>query len=303
MSFFDDSEICRTILESLPAGLCVVDTQKKFILWSDGAERITGHRRHEVIGKSCISAPLLHCDHPGCEFCSEECPLARAIKTSRPAESSGLLHHKDGYEIPIRIRAVPVHNEHGSIIGAAELFDAIEQPTDPESDKRLPGCVDEVTCVATRAATQSHLHESQRNFSEGAVQFGVLLFQVDGLDHFRSAFGPEAANGLLRVVARTIESALWRTDFVGRWADAQFLVVLNGCREEALNSVCERLRWRLTNDSIEWWGERRSLPVSIGHAMAQQDEGIEPLLERVQKSLELATAWRTSPSDPASGSY
>lgn len=303
MSFFDDTEICRTILESLPTGLCVVDIQKKFFLWSDGAERITGHRRHEVIGKSCVGAPLLHCDHPGCEFCSEECPLARAIKTSRPAEGSGLLHHKTGYEVPVRIRAVPVHNQHGSIIGAAELFEAIEQPAENESDARLPGCVDETTGVATRAATQSHLHESHRNFAEGGVQFAVLLCRIEEVDHFRSAFGPEAANGLLRVVARTIESALWRSDFVGRWADDQFLVVLNGCRQEALNAVCQRLRSRLANDSIEWWGERRFLPVSIGNAMAQQDEAIDSLLARVQQSLNSASAWRTSSSDLASGSY
>lgn len=302
MCVFDDSEIYRTILESLPIGLCIVDMQKKLVIWSDGAERITGHRRHEVIGRSCIGAPLLHCDHPGCEFCSEECPVARAIKTSRPAETSGLVHHRTGHEVPVRIRAVPVHNQHGSIIGAVELFDPIEQPSCGESDDRLPGCVDEVTGVATRAATQSRLHESHRNLSEAGVQFGVLLFRVEGLDRFRSAFGPEAANGLLRVVARTIEAILWRTDFIGRWADAEFLVVLNGCREDALHSVRDRLSWRLGNDSIEWWGERRSLPVSIAQAMAQSGEELPSILKRVEKSLGTASAWRTCrPHDPDSG--
>jgi len=303
MCLLDDSEICRSILESLPTGLCVVDVQKKFVIWSDGAELITGHRRHEVIGKSCIGDPLLHCDHPGCEFCREECPVARAIKTSRPAETNGLVHHKAGYEVPVRIRAVPVHNQHGSIIGAVELFDAIEQPSSAESEARLPGCVDEVTGVATRFATQSHLHESHHNPSEAGVRFGVLLFRVEGLDRFRSGFGPEAANGLLRVVARTIEGTLWRTDFIGRWADDQFLVVLNGCREDALHSVRDRLSWRVANDSIEWWGERRSLPVSVGCAMAQSDEELPSVLERVEKSLGNASAWRTCrPQDPDSES-
>jgi diguanylate cyclase (GGDEF)-like protein/PAS domain S-box-containing protein len=303
MCLVDDPEICRAILESLPTGLCVLDMQKKFVIWSDGAERITGHRRHEVVGRSCIGEPLLHCDHPGCEFCSEECPVARAIKTSRPAETSGLIHHKAGYEVPVRIRAVPIHNQHGSIIGAVELFDAIEQSSSGESEDRLPRCVDEITGAATRAATQSHLLESHRNFSAGGIQFGVLLFRVEGLDRFRSAFGPEAASGLLRVVARTIESTLWRTDFIGRWTDDQFLVVLNGCREDALHSVRGRLSWRIANDSIEWWGERRSLPVSIGHAMAQSGEELSSILERVEKSLGTASAWRTCrPQDSPSGS-
>ena len=108
MSLFHDSEICRSILESLPTGLCVVDVQERIALWSDGAERITGHLRHDVIGHSCISETLLHCDQPGCEFCKEDCPVARAIKTSHPTEAIGFLHHKTGFEIPVRIRAVPV---------------------------------------------------------------------------------------------------------------------------------------------------------------------------------------------------
>jgi hypothetical protein len=31
---------------------------------------------------------------PGCEFCHQECPHARAIKTSHPAESTGYPHHQ-----------------------------------------------------------------------------------------------------------------------------------------------------------------------------------------------------------------
>ena len=229
--------------------------------------------------------------------------MARAIKTSRPAETSGFLHHKNGYEVPVRIRAVPVHNQHGSIIGAVELFDTIEQTVADDADERLPGSVDAITGVATRAAAESHLLEAHRNFCNGGVGFGALLFRIEGLERFRSAFGLEAANGLLRIVARTIESALWRTDFVGRWADAQFLAVLNGCREEALHAVRERLRWRLANDSIEWWGERHSLPVSVGHAMARAGDELDSILQRLLESLDTTSAWRNNGvADSSSGS-
>ncbi len=96
MSLFHDSDICRSILESLPAGLCVVDMQQKIVIWDDGAERITRHLRHDVVGHSGVSEPLLHCDQPDCEFCKEDCPVARAIKTSPATESIGFLHHKTG---------------------------------------------------------------------------------------------------------------------------------------------------------------------------------------------------------------
>jgi len=288
MFAFHDSEICRSILESLSTGLCVVDTEKRIVLWSDGAERITGHLRHEVIGHCCVGEALLHCDHQDCEWCNEDCPLARAIKTAQPAQAIGFLRHKAGHEIPVRVRAVPVRNAHGSIMGAVETFDDDEPLVRRDCNEermQLPNCVDNVTDLASHTMAQSRLRETLGTFAEVQVPFGILCFRLEGLEHFRASFGPEAASSLLRVVARTLEGALWRTDFVGRWSDDQFLVILNGCQDEALRSVRERIRRMLASDGIEWWGERRSLPVSIGQASAQPDDTIDSIMERAQKSL------------------
>jgi diguanylate cyclase (GGDEF)-like protein/PAS domain S-box-containing protein len=295
MSAFSDPEIYRSILESLPLGLCVIDLEKKISLWSDGAERITGHLRHEVIGHSSVGEAMMHCDQRDCEWCNEDCVLVRAIKTSQPAEAFGFLHHKAGHEVAVRAWAVPVHNARGSIIGAVEIFEEQQQTTDPdhrEDPANLPGCVDEVTSVANRTMMRSHLRETLGTFADLHVPFALLLFRLEGLEQFRINTGADAAASLLRMAARTLEGALWRTDFVGRWSEDQFLVILNGCREDALHSVRERVRRMLASDAIEWWGERRSLPVSIGEATAQTGDSIESLVERLQKSLDASPAAR-----------
>jgi hypothetical protein len=109
--------------------------------------------------------------------------LACAIKTAHPVEASGFLHHKSGYEIPVRIRAVPVHNPHGSIIGAVETFDELEQSDINRTEKALPGSVDGVTGVASQAQMKSHLREALTAFTERQVAFGVLRFRLHGLEH------------------------------------------------------------------------------------------------------------------------
>src|SRR5579859_2676909 len=196
MSLFHDADICRSILDSLPLGLCVVDLQKRIVFWSDGAEQMTGHLRHEVIGHSCIGEALLHCDQPGCEFCKEDCPVARAMKTSHTAETVGFLHHKSGYEIPVLIRAVPVHNPHGSIIGAAETFEPMQPEAGDdrrENSLKVSGCSDEVTGIATKVLMRSRLRKTLQNFIEVHVPFGILALRVEGLQHFRARLGTEAA--------------------------------------------------------------------------------------------------------------
>lgn len=292
MSFIHEPEVWRDVLESLPIGLCVLDSQRKIVLWSDGAERITGYLRHEVVGRSCVPEPILHCDQPGCEFCSEECPLARAIKTAHHFEATVLLHHKAGHEVPVRSHAVPVHNQHGSIVGAVETFEEIHEQSNQEGcTSLLESDLDPITSVAGREATESCLARSIAAFRENQIPFGILLLRIEQLAQFRARFGAEAASSILRLVARTLEGAFRKAEVVGRWAEDQFLVLLPNFEEEALRSTRDRVRRTLAGERIEWWGERHSLPVSIGETVIQPDDSLETLLERAQVSLRAASAW------------
>jgi diguanylate cyclase (GGDEF)-like protein/PAS domain S-box-containing protein len=287
MPIFDDPQTYRGILESLPVGLCVLNLEKKVVLWSDGAERITGRRRHEVLGHSCIGEALLYCDQQDCEWCNEDCPSALAMRTSQPIEALGFVHHRAGHEIPVRAFAVPVRNGHGSIVGAVEVFADLKAVLPEQQQSAHPaGSVDELTGLDNRVMMQARLREALITFNEMRVPFSVLRFRVEGLDRFHHAFGPDAVSSLLRVIARTLEATLWKTDFVGRWSDDEFLAILNSCRQEVLPVVRERLRRVLASSGIEWWGERRSLPISVAQASVQPDDTLEILLERVQQSLQ-----------------
>lgn len=291
MHTFEDPEIYRDILERLSTGLCVVDLQKRIVLWSDGLEQITGRRRHEVIGHSCVGEALLHCDHQDCEWCHEDCPLARAMKTSRHAESLGFLHHKDGHEVFVRARAIPARTARGSIIGAVAIFEEPQHILGTNCrESQLPGCIDEITGIASRAMMQAHLREALAAFSELHLPLSVLGVRLEGLEHFRSRFGSDAASSLLCLVARTLESNGWKSSLVGRWKDNEFLLILNGCTERAVHSVRERVRCSLANDGIEWWGERHSLPISIAETCAQPGDTLALLLERLERSFAATTS-------------
>jgi GGDEF domain-containing protein len=93
-------------------------------------------------------------------------------------------------------------------------------------------------------------------------------------------------------MARSLENALWVTDSIGRWSDDQFVVILSGCTAAGLPGVRERLRHILAGEGIEWWGERRSLPISIGEAVPQAEDNVNSVISRAEKSLEAVSAWR-----------
>jgi GGDEF domain-containing protein len=210
------------------------------------------------------------------------------MKTSQAVNSSGFLRHKDGHEVPVRIRAVPVYNQHRSIIGALSTFEELQAGISRErgeGNASSPDYEDHVTGVASRAMMQAHLQAKLGCLSTGNCCPWIFLAQVQGLTHFRASLGTEAASSLLRLMVRTVESCLWTSDLVGRWSDDQFLLLVDGNREEGIEALRARIRRMLAAEGIEWWGERRSLPVLIVATAAETGDTVESVVQRLHKLL------------------
>jgi two-component system cell cycle response regulator len=287
MTGFEDPEIYRTLLEALKTGLCVVDRQRKIVFWNDGAQRTTGYLRHEVVGHSCVENLLQHCDGKSCELCGESCPLTAALHDAKPMDAMGFVHHKGGHRIFVHTWTVPVRDKHGSVIGAMQCFEA--RHVVPSLDRRRDstsnaGFLDPVSGVANHAMMQSHLRETLATFRELGATFGVLGIQLGRLAEFRAKYGSEATNSMLRVVAQTLENSLRPSDFVGRWAEDQFLAILTNCNISALDAVSERVLKMAGSGGIEWWGRELHFAVTIAKTVPQAEDTLELLQQRVQES-------------------
>ena len=70
------------IIDSLSDGVYVCDRDRRITYWSKSAERITGWKAEDVVGRRCLDDVLCHVDKDGHPLCGEEyCPLHRAIIT------------------------------------------------------------------------------------------------------------------------------------------------------------------------------------------------------------------------------
>lgn len=289
MSELHDPGIFRTVLESLQLGICLVDRHYIIAFWNDGAERITGYHRHEVVGHSCRDNILLTCNEQGCVLCGASCPFVHTMHDGRPREARLLLRHKEGHHVPVRLCLAPVRDSHGSIIGMVESFD--EQRFTSERDRRqnnlaVYGCLDEITGVPNHEFTQFHLRENLASFAQYHVPFGIMCIRVDKLKEFSSSYGREAGDAILRVVAHTIQNSLRPTDFVGRWTDDRFLAILMNCTVAEVETASERIQRLIGVAELRWWGDQLLVTTSVGHSAAQGGDSLELLLERAQRSMD-----------------
>ena len=89
----EDPEIYRTVLDHVAAGVCVVDANGKILLWNDGAERITGFFRQDVVGHPAQENFLDLVDLENNSIAADAQPLWNALKHGRGNDSQVSLKH------------------------------------------------------------------------------------------------------------------------------------------------------------------------------------------------------------------
>src|SRR5260221_5099597 len=118
-----DPEIFRTVLESLPIGVYMVDRDLKVIFWNRGAERISGYLAQDVIGRHCREKLLVGLDESDPATGGEASQLTNSLRDGQPIEADVFLRHRSGHRIPVHVCAVPLRNSQDKIVGAAEIFE------------------------------------------------------------------------------------------------------------------------------------------------------------------------------------
>lgn len=124
VSELDKPEIYRKILESLQTGIYLVDHNQKILFWNDGAERITGHLRQDVLGRFCVEDLLGNRDGHDSFATDAADAIAAVLRDGKPVAVTNVsLCHKEGHRVLVRLRAVAIRNSHGTVIGEAESFE------------------------------------------------------------------------------------------------------------------------------------------------------------------------------------
>ena len=279
----ENSEIFRSVVESLPTGIYIVDRERRIQFWNRGAERISGHLRHEVLGRSCRDEVLEHCDESGESLCQRECPLGDAMRDGRERTSNLFLRHKSGHLVPVHVRAIPLRDSKEAIVGAVEVFGEHrgEAYRDlQQSSLALHGCLDEVTNLPNPAFSRFQLQTSLARLNTFGIGFGVLRIRAEALASVTASRGKQAANAVMREVAQTLQHVSPDAALAGLWESDAFLVLLPEMTVHELSGYAGEIQRMIAHSEVRWWGDSIHIRVQVGGAVAQRGESLEQLLQR-----------------------
>nr|WP_181447996.1 sigma 54-interacting transcriptional regulator [Dissulfurirhabdus thermomarina] len=104
------------ILDSVADGVFTVDEDWRITSFNRAAEKITGWKREEAVGRPCRE--IFHSS-----ICGEACAIAQCMVTGAPTvERPITIQRKDGKALSVSISAAPLTDHEGNVIGGVETF-------------------------------------------------------------------------------------------------------------------------------------------------------------------------------------
>jgi diguanylate cyclase (GGDEF)-like protein/PAS domain S-box-containing protein len=280
----NDKDFYKEIVDHLYDGVYFVDRERLITYWNEGAERITGYKKSQVVGSSCRDKLLNHVTADGIEMCGDHCPLAACMEDGLPREADVFLHHADGHRVPVLVRAAPLRDAQGNITGAVETFSSDQGMSvirEELRELRRSDRTDSVTRVGNRKFLEGRLRAVIAEYDGQDLEAGLIFFDVDHFKQVNDTLGHETGDKALRMIAFTIRHTLRRTDSVGRWGGDEFLAILYEVASlEELRTLSDKIRIMVESSRLDLAGGTLTVTVSAGATMIQTGDTTESIVQR-----------------------
>jgi len=110
------NEVFGQLLDSVPDGVFAVDPEWRITSFNKAAERITGVRRQDAMGRRC-------CDVFRASICEGACALKQTLATHQPLVNKVVyIVSATGERVPISISTAILKDARGRVIGGVESF-------------------------------------------------------------------------------------------------------------------------------------------------------------------------------------
>lgn len=113
---------------------------------------------------------------------------------------------------------------------------------------------------------------------------GILMFDIDHFKHINDTHGHDVGDRMLKSLAQVIEANIRDDDVFARWGGEEFILICRQASRENLLMLAEKLRIILAEQGFEP-PLQLSITVSIGAALARNDETFDTTLGRADSAL------------------
>ena len=291
----NNGDLYNHLLDSLSAGVYVVDQERVISSWNKSAERLTGYKSAEVVGQCCRGDVLKYVDDRGISVCGGECLVVKSINDGCMHSMEVYVHHKEGHRVPILVRVSPIKNLQGHVVGAVEeLCDNSSKSAYVHKIEELEKCalVDPHTGLMKKRGLEMNLRSVIGVMHRYGWSYGVIYADIDEFERINEMYGRNIGNDVLKMIAKTLQNSVRATDVVGRWEDDAFMVIAANVNEDQLNHIANKIRVLVEQSGFSVEADIIRVTASVCATIVRSDDTVGTLFERIDKLMEHSKVFR-----------
>lgn len=173
---------------------------------------------------------------------------------------------------------------------SADLAAPVEQPPLRALKSDAPGQLDALTGVYTRARLNDVLDREFRGALEGGWPLNLIVVEPDHFQRVNEMHGDSAGDAVLATTAKIIIAATRESDFIARYCDEEFMIVLPGIAHDDAEIVCQRLLAQLRAARLTIAGASLKVTASLGLATHSKNQPLASSAQLAEAALRAAGA-------------
>jgi diguanylate cyclase (GGDEF)-like protein/PAS domain S-box-containing protein len=244
-----EKEYLSTTLLGIGDGVISTDKEGYINLINPAAEKITGWKKEEVIGKQ----------------------FYEIIKVIEREENAVKMERKDKKIIYIEKNKSPIKDPKGEIIGEITIFRDCTEKIEKQKKIEYLSYYDELTGLYNRRFIVEQLNKLDKLEN---LPLGIIVVDINGLKITNDAFGHDTGDRLIKLVGNILTQCCPPDSLIGRMGGDEFVILLPQKDEKKVEDIIDEIKKTGEKSKLE------SVVVSfaIGYAVKkQQGENIREI--------------------------
>lgn len=280
-----ESRMLRAAVSAAPSGFVITDTNAH-IEWANPAfTQLTGFTIDEALGRR--PAELVSSGLQSPEFYKA---LWTTIKAGRIWRGELINRRKDESLYHESLTIAPVSDERGEIKHFVAIKDDISERKRLEAKLIELARTDPLTGLANRRALMENLTAELDRMRRHARPLSVLMLDIDFFKRVNDQHGHAAGDRVLKVVANLLRDNVRTTDALGRIGGEEFAIATVETDGDAARELAERIRAAVATTPIGTGSHPIRVTISVGIAVARDDDTADSVLSRADTALYAAKA-------------
>jgi diguanylate cyclase (GGDEF)-like protein/PAS domain S-box-containing protein len=258
----EQHDLLEVTLQSIGDGVITADVAGKVSWLNPAAERMTGWRAEEAVGRPVAEVLRLH---HGADRTAPYDPLGHPLGEGRIAGAANVvLISRQGQEFGIEDTASPIRDRHGRTVGVVLVIRDVTEQRRLAREMGYRATHDALTGLVNRAELETRLRAVFEKSCQDASPHALLLMDLDQFKLINDTCGHAVGDHLLQQVARMLLGVVRASDTVARLGGDEFAIILDHCDQAPAERLAQRICDAVEGFRLEHEERRLRVGVSIG---------------------------------------